>query len=145
MALAEKFYPKKLAFQYLDELCREFTRCHGAEIATFSRPYQAINFDPRLTRIRRDYLDPQSPKNVQKLNADLTEIHSIMMQNINDLLRRGEALDRVSTKGSALLTESKQFDRTARLVNLQALYKSIAPLAAIALVILFVLWWGFRG
>ncbi len=143
MALTEKFYPKKLAFQYLDELCREFTRCHASEIATFSRPYQAINFDPKMNRIRKEYLDPQSPKNVSKLNQDLSEIHSIMLANINDILKRGESLERVSGKGQALLTESKQFDKAARYVNLQAMYKQLGPLIAIVLIVLFVIYLKF--
>ena len=74
--------------------------------------------DPKMNKIRKEYLDPQSPKNIQKLNADLSEIHSIMVANINEILKRGEQLERVSTKGSALLTESKQFDKAARHVNL---------------------------
>ena len=44
MTLADKGYPKKLAYQYLEELQREFKRAHGADVATFSRPYAAVSF-----------------------------------------------------------------------------------------------------
>jgi len=143
MALAERYYPKRLAFQYLEELCREFTRSHGPDIHTFSRPYQAINFDPKMNKLRKEYLDPQAPKNVQKLSQDLSDIHNIMHQNIQEILKRGESLERVATKGSVLLQESKRFDKNARYLNLQALYRTIGPLLALLLVILFVVYMKF--
>lgn len=54
----------------------------------------SILADPKMHRIRRDYIDPRSPKNVQKLNNDLNEIQHIMVENIQSVLDRGEKLDR---------------------------------------------------
>lgn len=46
-----------------------------------------------MNKIRREYLDPSSPANVKKLNSDLSEIHNIMTQSIQDMIQRGEKLD----------------------------------------------------
>ena len=45
LTLAEKSYPKKLAYQYLEELSSEFNRLYGGQqIDSVSRPYAFIKF-----------------------------------------------------------------------------------------------------
>lgn len=44
LALADRGYPKKLAFQYLEELSGEFGRLYGSQVETVSRPYAFIKF-----------------------------------------------------------------------------------------------------
>lgn len=49
LTLAERSYPKKLAYQYLEELSSEFTRLYGGqEIENVSRPYAFIKFGATL-------------------------------------------------------------------------------------------------
>ena len=42
--MCDRAYPKKLAFQYLEELKNEFERVNGAQIETAARPYAFIKF-----------------------------------------------------------------------------------------------------
>lgn len=44
LTLTDKNYPKKLAFQYLEELHNEFKALYGAQIETVARPYAFIKF-----------------------------------------------------------------------------------------------------
>lgn len=44
LALCERGYPKKLAFQYLEELQNEFQRLYMGQIETVARPYAFIKF-----------------------------------------------------------------------------------------------------
>ena len=44
LTLAEKAYPKKLAFQYLEELQSEFSRLYGGQTDSVTRPYAFIKF-----------------------------------------------------------------------------------------------------
>ena len=48
LVLADKGYPKKLAYQYLEELQREFSRLYGPQINTAARPYAFIKFGRSL-------------------------------------------------------------------------------------------------
>ena len=122
---------------------KEFNRIHGGSIAQFSRPYAAVSFDPRMSKIRRDFLDPHSATNLHKLNSDLADIHSIMSSNIHEVLQRGEKLDVMETRSTALLSESQKFVKLGRYINLQALYKTYGPIAAIALVVTVILYLRF--
>lgn len=42
--MCDRAYPKKLAFQYLEDLKNEFERVNGAQIETAARPYAFIKF-----------------------------------------------------------------------------------------------------
>lgn len=51
LTLAEKAYPKKLAFQYLEELASEFGRLYGGQVDSVTRPYAFIKFGEARTPV----------------------------------------------------------------------------------------------
>ena len=52
--LPAQAYPKKLAYQYLDELQREFdTLFGGQQVEQAARPYTFIKFDTFIQKVRR--------------------------------------------------------------------------------------------
>lgn len=44
LTIAEKSYPRKLAFLYLDELAREFWNSYGPKVETVRKPYAFVGF-----------------------------------------------------------------------------------------------------
>jgi vesicle transport protein SEC22 len=57
LTLAEKGYPKKLAFQYLEELAGEFSRLYGGQVDAITRPYAFIKFGARARLVRSTVSD----------------------------------------------------------------------------------------
>lgn len=98
LTLVDKAYPKKLAFQYLDELSKEFNSLYGPQIDGIARPYAFIKFDNFIQKTKKLYLDTRTQRNIERLNADIAEVHSIMTRNIQDVLGQGERLDRESDR-----------------------------------------------
>ena len=144
MTLTDKSYPKKLIYQYLFQLQQQFTQQYTSDdIARFSRPYAAIQFETTMTRTRKQYIDPNSTTNVSKLNNELNEIHSIMSQNINQVLERGEKLDTLESRSNTLRDESVKFKKYSKYVYLQQLYKNAIPVIVIIIIVLFIIWFKF--
>jgi vesicle transport protein SEC22 len=108
--------------------------------------------------------------NMDKLNTDLQDVTRIMTKNMEDLLWRGDSLDRESPNfsstrhedlltdqamsltltsigmgqlSSSLKTESAKYKRAARNINLQALLRKWAPVGGIGLFTILFLWWRF--
>ena len=48
LTLTDRSYPKKLAYQYLEELQSEFSRLYGPQIEAAARPYAFIKFGARI-------------------------------------------------------------------------------------------------
>ncbi|CAK4074818.1 unnamed protein product [Aphanomyces euteiches] len=151
LTLSDRQYPKRLAFLYLDDIHRAFVdelaRDHGDSwrdtVTTVARPYAFIKFDKVIQKKRKEYTDPSSSQNVSKLNSDLADIHNVMRQNIQEVLNRGEAIDRVSQISSNIADRSKEFKWASKKLSLQALYQKYAPLAAVGLFVVLVIYWKF--
>jgi vesicle transport protein SEC22 len=143
LTLAAENYPRQLAYQFLESIHGEFKNSHGAKVNFYSRPYQALTFEPALNRIRREYLDPRAPKNLAKLNENLTDIHNIMKKNIEEVLQRGEKLDSIGKKAGNLKDDSKKFRKQAEWARFMTEVQKYAPIAVVILIVLFVIYWKF--
>ena len=49
LVIADKSYPRKLAFSYLDELSKEFALSYGAKVDTVRKPYAFVGFGRSYT------------------------------------------------------------------------------------------------
>ena len=113
------------------------------EVSGASRPYAFIKFDTFIQKTKKLYIDTRTQRNLNKLNEDLSSVQDIMKQNIQDVLGRGERLDTVMNKSSALRDASGKYAKDARHLNMLALLRKWAPIAAIGLVVFGCLWWRF--
>lgn len=95
--LTERAYPKRLAFNYLEELQKEFNLLYASEVDSATRPYAFIKFDSFIQKTKKLYMDTRAQRNVNKLNEDLADVQKIMMTNIHEVLGRGERLDSART------------------------------------------------
>ena len=100
LTITDRSYPRKLAFSYLDELAREFGLSYGRQVAQPSlRPYAFVAFDTFMQRTKRLYADSRTAEtaagsHLDRLNEDLQDVQKIMTKNMEDLLWRGDSLDR---------------------------------------------------
>ena len=143
LTLVEKAYPKKLAFQYLDELSKEFNSLYGTQIEGVTRPYAFIKFDTFIQKTKKLYMDTRTQRNIERLNADIAEVHSIMTRNIQDVLGQGERLDRMTEMSNLLSQDARQLAVKAKGLYHQALIQKYLPWVAIGGVLLITLFVRF--
>lgn len=148
LCLTRKTYPKQLAFKYLDEVAEAFIQELGHDwktaVETAARPYAFIKFDKTLQRKRRDFSDPTDRQNQAKIDDDIADITSIMKRNIDEVLNRGEKLDRLVETTSNLKNEAHKYKWGAKKFSALVFWRQYAPVFAILALILFVLYLKFR-
>ena len=140
LTVAEKGYPKKLAFQYLEELVGEFGRLYGSQIDTVTRPFAFIKFDTFIQKTKKLYVDTRTQRNLAKLNDDLAEVQSIMTKTIGEVLGQGEALNQMTNMSAALAAESKKYAKRSDNLHKQALLRKYMPFLVVIAVVIAVLW-----
>lgn len=145
LCLTDKSYPKRLAFNYLEELQKEFVQKFSGEVNSAQRPYAFIKFDTFIQKTKKLYVDTRTQRNLNKLNEELSDVQDIMKQNIQDVLGRGERLDSVMAKSSSLRDASGKYAKDARYLNTRAMLRKYGPWAFVLLLFLGMLWWRFRG
>ncbi|WFD07179.1 SNAP receptor [Malassezia vespertilionis] len=155
LTIADRSYPRKLAFLYLDELAKEFETNYGHQVGQRNlRPYAFVGFgtyaflrahaqDTFMQRTKRLYADSRTAEsaagsNLDRLNEDLHDVQKIMTKNMEDLLWRGDSLDQMSNMSSSLRDESLKYRRAARKINFEAMLRQYAPIAAIAILFLLI-------
>ena len=143
LTLTDRGYPKRLAFNYLEELQHEFEVRYSGEVEGASRPYAFIKFDPFIQKTKRLYVDTRTQRNLNKLNEDLADVQKIMTQNIQDVLGRGERLETVVSKSSALRDASGKYAKDARHLNTMAMLRKYGPIAFVLLLVIGCLWFRF--
>ncbi|RSH77537.1 SNAP receptor [Apiotrichum porosum] len=157
MCICDQSYPRKLAFSYLDELSKEFQRSYEGKIEGATRPYAFMGFDTFISKTTRLYRDSRTltqgggssssaagPSNhLDQLNENLRDVTRIMTKNMEDLLWRGDSLDRMSHLSTSLRSESAKYRKAARQINIDAMIRKWAPVGGIALFVIIFIYWRF--
>ena len=145
LCICERSYPRKLAFTYLSDLAREFTTTHPPQqIHNPSlRPYAFMDFDSFISKTKTTYADARASQNLDKLNDELRDVTKVMHKNIEDLLYRGDSLERMGEISSRLRDDSKKYRRAAVRINWELLLKQYGPFGALGFIILVFIYWRF--
>lgn len=145
VAITDRTYPRKLAFTYLSDLAAEFSNTYPAQqlLSPVLRPYAFMEFDTFISRTKATYSDARATQNLDKLNDELRDVTKVMTKNIEDLLYRGDSLERMGELSSRLRDDSKKYRKAAVKINWDLLMKQYGPFAALGLIILVFIWWRF--
>jgi vesicle transport protein SEC22 len=145
LCICERSYPRKLAFTYLSDLSAEFTNSysHTQLHSPTLRPYAFMEFDTFINRTKATYADTRATQNLDKLNDELRDVTKVMTKNIEDLLYRGDSLERMGEMSSRLRDESKKYRKAAVKINWDLLIKQYAPIGVFGLIVILFVWFRF--
>ncbi|CAH0005398.1 unnamed protein product [Clonostachys byssicola] len=145
ITICDHSYPRKLAFTYLSDLSREFTTVYPLQQvhSPSLRPYAFMEFDNFISKTKAVYADSRASQNLDQLNDELRDVTKIMTKNIEDLLYRGDSLERMGEISSRLRDDSKKYRRAAVRINWELMLKQYGPFAGLGLIVLIFIWWRF--
>ncbi|KAF2744542.1 snare-like protein [Sporormia fimetaria CBS 119925] len=145
ICICDRSYPRKLAFTYLQDLASEFTTTYGPSqyLSPSCRPYAYVEFDTFIQRTKKTYQDARASQNLDKLNDELKDVTKVMTKNIEDLLYRGDSLERMGDISSRLREDSRKYKKAAVRINWELLLKQYGPIGGLGLFIIIFLWWRF--
>ncbi|RAL08322.1 SNAP receptor SEC22 [Aspergillus homomorphus CBS 101889] len=145
LCICDRSYPRKLAFTYLADLATEFTTTYSpAQYQSPTlRPYAFVEFDTFIQRTKKLYQDSRASANLDRLNDELRDVTKVMTKNIEDLLYRGDSLERMGELSGRLREDSKKYRKAAVRINWELLVKQYGPFAGVGFILLFMIWWRF--
>ncbi|KAI4620725.1 uncharacterized protein J4E87_007053 [Alternaria ethzedia] len=145
LCICDRSYPRKLAFTYLSDLQREFTTTYQPQqyLSPTCRPYEFVGFDQFIQSTKKTYQDSRATQNLDKLNDELKDVTKVMTKNIEDLLYRGDSLERMGDISSRLREDSRKYKKAAVRINWELLLKQYGPIGGLAFIIIVFIWWRF--
>lgn len=113
-----------------------------------------------MQRTKQTYQDTRATANLDRLNDDLKDVTRVMTKNIEDLLYRGDNLDRMADMSNRLRDESKKYRQAAVRINWEAMWKQASnphmrlaaprltqpqygPIGVLAFIMILFVWWRF--
>lgn len=143
--ISERSYPRKLAFTYLSDLSTEFSSSYPAAqlLSPSLRPYAFMEFDTFISRTKATYSDTRATQNLDKLNSELQDVTKVMTKNIEDLLYRGDSLERMGEVSGRLREDARKYKKAAVRINWDLLLKQYGPLGGLGLFMIIFIWWRF--
>jgi vesicle transport protein SEC22 len=145
IAITEHSYPKKLALTFLEDIRAEFQTSYSSQqyLSPTLRPYQFSEFERFIDRTKKTYQDSRATDNLSRLNDELKDVTQVMTKNIEDLLYRGDSLEKMGDMSARLREDSVKYKRAAVRINWELLLKQYGPFGALGLFILIFLVWRF--
>ncbi|KAH7089540.1 transport protein-like protein sec22 [Paraphoma chrysanthemicola] len=145
LCICDRSYPRKLAFTYLSDLSSEFTQTYqpAQYLSPGCRPYAFVEFDTFIQRTKKTYQDSRATQNLDKLNDELKDVTKVMTKNIEDLLYRGDSLERMGDISSRLREDSRKYKKAAVRINWELLLKQYGPIGGLAFIVIVFIWWRF--
>ena len=113
--LADADYPMRVAFTLLNEAIRQFEAKQGNKWLKVETDTE-LDF-PEGAEMLSKFQDPSEADKITKIEKELDEVKGIVIKSMDDILKRGEALESLMQKSEDLSQVSYQFYRTAKKNN----------------------------
>jgi len=81
-----------------------------------------------MQRTKKTYSDTRATSNLDKLNSELADVTKVMTKNIEDLLYRGDSLERMGEMSGRLREDSRKYKKAAVRINWELLLKQVSVL-----------------
>ena len=84
-----------------------------------------MEFDTFIQRTKKTYQDSRASQNLDKINDELRDVTKVMTKNIEDLLYRGDSLERMGEMSGRLREDSRKYRKAAVRINWELLLKQV--------------------
>jgi len=143
LVMANDSAGRKMSFAFLVELQRKFTELPSSSSAALSStPAYGLQgtFSPTISSLMHTYNTSPPVDEVARAQAELNQVKDIMVQNVEQILSRGERIELLVDKTDNMATQATAFRRGARTVRRQMWWRNSKILALSVLVALFLLY-----
>lgn len=96
-----------------------------------------------MQRTKKTYQDSRASQNLDKLNDELRDVTKVMTKNIEDLLYRGDSLEKMGEMSGRLKEDSKKYKRAAVRINWELMLKQYGPFVGVGVLMIVLIWWRF--
>jgi synaptobrevin family protein YKT6 len=116
--ISDEEYPKRVAIDFLLKIhdnFKTFLAQQNVNLNSIEKDTD-LKFDYIATEIEA-WQDPSKKDNIMKLQNELNDVHDIMKQNLNELLKKQENLESLMAKSQDLSLASVNFYKQAKKTN----------------------------
>ena len=130
LAITDESYRQGLAFQFLAKMKEHFTAFRG--------PNATAQLQGALRREVETFNGPNADK-LTKLQSEIDGVKGVMLENIDQLLERGEKIDNLVSQTEVLADQSEHFLSNSRTLRKKMWWRNVKLMILIVIVVLIIL------
>ncbi|KAF5370067.1 hypothetical protein D9758_001388 [Tetrapyrgos nigripes] len=142
LVMADDSAGRRMPFAFLSELQRKFLEAPSSSDNDPDMPAYGMQgtFGPVISSLMHQYNTSPPQDEVARAQAELNQVKDIMVQNVEQILSRGERIELLVDKTDVMAGQATAFRRGARTVRRQMWWRNKKILGLSILVGLIVLW-----
>jgi len=142
LVMADESVGRRMPFAFLADLQRKFTSVPSSSTSPSSLPAYALqgSFSPTIASLMDTYNTAPPTDELTRAQTELNQVKDIMVQNVEQILSRGERIELLVDKTDTMASQATAFRRGARSVRRQMWWKNSKIMALSVLVGLMLLW-----
>ncbi|KAI0731686.1 vesicle-associated membrane protein [Fomitopsis betulina] len=143
LVMADDAAGRRMPFTFLAELQQRFTSLPSASSSDLSSaPAYALqgNFGSTIAQLMNTYNTAPPMDELTRAQTELAQVKDIMVQNVEQILSRGERIELLVDKTDNMASQATAFRRGARTVRRQMWWKNKRVLGLSVLVALVLVW-----
>ncbi|GAB2300294.1 hypothetical protein Dimus_034330 [Dionaea muscipula] len=140
LCVAEDNVERRIPFVFLEEIHQRFVKTYGRGIHTAS-PYAMNDEFSRVLSQQMEYYsnDPNADR-INRLRGEMTQVRTVMIENIDKVLDRGERLELLVDKTATLQGNTLRFRRQARRFRSTVWWRNCRLIVALIVVLLIIIY-----
>ncbi|KAF5390994.1 hypothetical protein D9757_004045 [Collybiopsis confluens] len=142
LVMADDSAGRRLPFSFLHELQRKLLEAPSSSLSDPELPAYGLqsSFGPTIANLMHTYNTAPPVDEIARAQRELDQVKDIMVQNVEQILNRGERLELIISKTDAMAGQATEFRRGARNVRRQMWWKNKKILCLSIMVALVLLW-----
>jgi len=142
LVMADDSAGRRMPFTFLAELQQKFTSLPSASTSLSSPPAYALqgSFGPVIAQLMHTYNTAPPTDELARAQSELAQVKDIMVQNVEQILSRGERIELLVDKTDTMASQATAFRRGARTVRRSMWWKNTRVLGLSVVVALVLLW-----
>ncbi|TEB30923.1 vesicle-associated membrane protein [Coprinellus micaceus] len=142
LVMADDAAGRRMPFAFLTELQRRFTAAPSSSNPSDDTPAYGLQgtFGPVIASLVHEFNTAPPQDELTRAQNELNQVKDIMVQNVEQILSRGERIDLLVDKTDVMAGQATAFRRGARSVRREMWWKNTKILILSFFVALFLLW-----
>ncbi|KAH9610840.1 hypothetical protein KSS87_005287 [Heliosperma pusillum] len=140
LCMAEDNLGRRIPFAFLEDIHKRFVQTYGRAIHT--APAYAMNdeFSRVLSQQMEYYSNDPSADRINRLKGEMSQVRTVMIENIDKVLDRGERLELLVDKTETMQGNTLRFRKQARRFRATVWWRNCKLMFALIIVLLILLY-----